>query len=268
MAEYTRYVAIGDSFTEGVGDPDPTGRFEFRGWADRVAEVMASRSTDFGYANLAIRGKKMDQIVAEQLDECLALRPDLVTVYAGANDLIRPSVDVDAVVAQYDALIGRLVDSGATVVLWTAADTHGGGLFGALRGRFAVYNELVREIAADRGLLLLDYWRMREYRDPRMWEFDRIHMSSSGHLRMAIAVLDLLGVPHSLVAEELGPAPAIPPAEQRAINRRWRREFAYPWISRRVRGVSSGDGLPPKYPTLTRPVGLGADVDADEVAGR
>lgn len=221
--------------------------------------MLAARSPDFGYANLAIRGKKMDQIVAEQVDQCLDLGPDLVTVYAGANDLIRPSVDVDAVVRVYDEMLGRLADSGATVVVWTAADTHGGGLFGALRGRFAIYNELVREIAADRNLVLLDYWRMKEYRDLRMWEFDRIHMSVPGHLRMAIAVLDVLGVPHDLEVPDLGPEPVITPAEDREIKRKWRREFAYPWISRRVRGISTGDGLPPKYPTLLRPVGVSAD---------
>lgn len=255
MSEFLRYVAIGDSFTEGVGDPDPTGTHEFRGWSDRVAEVMAARSPEFGYANLAIRGKKMGQIVDEQLDDCLALQPDLVTVYAGANDLIRPSVDVDAVIEAYDAMLARLADSGATVMVWTAADTRGSGIFGALRGRFAVYNELVREIADARGLVLLDYWRLKDYRDLRMWEFDRIHMSSPGHLRMAIEVLDVLGVPHDLIAEDLGPEPEVTAAEDCEIKRKWRREFAYPWISRRVRGISTGDGLPPKYPTLLRPVG-------------
>ncbi|GAA1000823.1 SGNH/GDSL hydrolase family protein [Nocardiopsis tropica] len=256
MSEYQRYVAIGDSFTEGVGDPDPTGTHEYRGWSDRVAEVMAARDPGFGYANLAIRGKKMDQIVDEQLDAALALQPDLVTVYAGANDLIRPSVDVDAVVQTYDALIARLIDAGATVLMWTAADSHGSGIFGALRGRFAVYNELVREIADRRGALLLDYWRMKEYRDLRMWEFDRIHMSEPGHLRMAIEVLDVLGVPHTLQVPDLGPVPEISAAEDREIKRKWRREFAYPWVVRRVRGISTGDGLPPKYPTLMRPVGV------------
>ena len=123
----------------------------------------------------------------------------------------------------------------------------------------------VREIAADRNLVLLDYWRMKEYRDLRMWEFDRIHMSQPGHLRMAIEVLDVLGVPHALEVPDLGPEPVITPAEDRAIKKRWRREFAYPWISRRVRGISTGDGLPPKYPTLLRPVGV--DAGEPEPAG-
>ena len=69
-------VALGDSFTEGVGDPDPQRPNGVRGWADRVAEVLAARTADFGYANLAIRGRKLPQVLAEQLEPALALRPD------------------------------------------------------------------------------------------------------------------------------------------------------------------------------------------------
>src|SRR3546814_1658686 len=90
---FSRYVALGDSFTEGVGDPDPTSPNGLRGWADLVAEQLAKHSDDFGYANLAIRGRKLDPILAEQLEPAVAMRPDLVTIYAGGNDLLRPKVD-------------------------------------------------------------------------------------------------------------------------------------------------------------------------------
>src|SRR6187397_2071644 len=68
VVSFQRYVAIGDSFTEGVGDPDPTRPNGLRGWADRVAEVLAQQTDDFGYANLAIRGRKLDAILAEQIE--------------------------------------------------------------------------------------------------------------------------------------------------------------------------------------------------------
>jgi lysophospholipase L1-like esterase len=64
---FQRYVAIGDSFTEGVGDPDPTRPNGLRGWADRVAEVLAAGDPGFGYANLAIRGRKLAGILDGQL---------------------------------------------------------------------------------------------------------------------------------------------------------------------------------------------------------
>ena len=103
---FHRYVALGDSFTEGVGDPDPERPNGLRGWADRVAEVLATRTDDFGYANLAIRGRKLDGILAEQVEPALALEPDLVTIYAGANDIMRPRVDLDALADRYDGGAG------------------------------------------------------------------------------------------------------------------------------------------------------------------
>ena len=104
---FHRYVALGDSFTEGVGDPDPSRPNGLRGWADRVAEVLATQTDDFGYANLAIRGRKLAPIVAEQVDAAIALEPDLITVHGGGNDVLRPRVDIDALAATYDAAVAR-----------------------------------------------------------------------------------------------------------------------------------------------------------------
>ena len=194
---FHRYVALGDSFTEGVGDPDATRPNGLRGWADRVAEVLAAASDDFGYANLAIRGRKLHAILEEQVGPALALRPDLVTIYAGANDILRPRVDLDALVADYDAALARLAGSGARLLVWTAFDPGGSALYRPVRGRFALYNELVRESADRHGADVVDFWRLREYRDWRLWDADRMHMGPAGHQRMAIEVLDTLGVEHA-----------------------------------------------------------------------
>lgn len=87
-----RLVCLGDSFTEGVGDEDPSSPNGVRGWADRAAGQLAANDQGFRYANLAIRGKLLGQILAEQLEPALALNPDVVTLYAGGNDLMRPKV--------------------------------------------------------------------------------------------------------------------------------------------------------------------------------
>ena len=250
---FHRYVALGDSFTEGVGDADPDRPNGVRGWADRVAAVLATETDDFGYANLAIRGRKLRAVIAEQIDPALALEPDLVTIYAGANDIMRPSVDIDALVADYDEALGRLVSGGAHLLVFTAFDPGGFPVFGTMRGRFAVYNEFVREIAERRGAILVDFWRLRDYRAFGMWADDRMHMSSAGHQRMAIAVLDALGVAHDLAPLDLPAAPRLTKREQRAANVDWVRTHAAPWIKRRLTGKSSGDTLDPRYPTLTRP---------------
>jgi lysophospholipase L1-like esterase len=247
---FARYVALGDSFTEGVGDPDPARPNGLRGWADRVAEVLAGSNPGFGYANLAIRGRKLRTILDEQLEPALALAPDLVTSYAGANDIIRPRVDIDALAASYDEAVGRLAGTGATVVLFTAFDPGGSAIYRPLRGRFALYTEAVREIADRHGTRLVDFWRMREYRDWGYWDTDRMHLGPAGHQRMAMAVLDTLGVAHRL--EPLAPAehPELTGRELRAKNVEWARSHAAPWVHRRLTGRSSGDGIAPKRPGL------------------
>lgn len=248
---FHRYVALGDSFTEGVGDHDATRPNGVRGWADRVAEALADRTDDFGYANLAIRGRKLDAILAEQVEPALVLEPDLVTVYAGGNDILRPKVDVDGLVARYGEAVGRLTATGATVLVFTGFDLGFAPVFRHLRGRVATYNELVREVADEHGATIVDYWRRREYRDARLWDVDRMHMSAAGHERMAAIVLDTLGVDHDITPEELGPLPEMDRRQRRDADLAWARAHAAPWVQRRLRGTSSGDGLTPKHPTLT-----------------
>ncbi|MFT4287104.1 SGNH/GDSL hydrolase family protein [Nocardioides sp.] len=252
---FQRYVAIGDSFTEGVGDPDPSRPNGVRGWADRVAEVLATHSPDFQYANLAVRGRKMLPILAEQIEPALALAPDLVTLNAGGNDLIRPKVDIDALIDALDVAVSRLLAGGTTVALFTHGDGGSSGVFGAIRGRVAVYNELLRDlISRHEGIVLVDNWRLKDGRDLRVWDEDRLHLNPIGHQGVAINVLDTLGVPH-----DLRPLP-IPdivktPRQQRREDLAWVRNHLLPWVGRRLRRASSGDGISAKYPTLTPPPG-------------
>lgn len=250
---FHRYVALGDSFTEGVGDHDPSLPNGVRGWADRFAEVLAGRADDFAYANLAIRGRKLLPILDEQIEPALALKPDLVSLYAGANDVLRPRVDIDRLAAAYDKALGTLVVGGAHLLLFTAYDPGDSAIFGALRGRFAIYNELVREIAEKYEATLVDFWRMRDYRDDRLWDTDRMHMSSAGHQRMAIEALSALGIDHDLKPLPLEPKPTLTKAQRRAANVDWAKSHAGPWLKRRVTGVSSGDNLSARRPEFDAP---------------
>ncbi len=251
---FRRYVALGDSFTEGLGDPDPTRPHGLRGWADRVADVLsegaAAAGEDFGYANLAIRGRKLDPIIDQQVEPAIALEPDLVTIYAGANDILRPKVDIDRIVGRYDEALGRLADTGAHVVVFTAFDPAHSAIYRTVRGRFAIYTELVRAAADRHAATVVDFWRMREYTDWGYWDDDRMHMGTPGHQRMAIAVLDALGVPHDL--EAIPPRVLTPPPlGQRVRNDlTWARESMLPWVHRRLAGRSSGDGMEPRFGTF------------------
>jgi len=250
---FLRYVALGDSFTEGVGDDDPARPNGVRGWADRVAEVLAGQpgADDFGYANLAIRGRKLGQIVTEQIDPALAMSPDLVTIYAGANDILRPSVDIDALAATYDEAVGRLAASGATVGIFTSFDPGSYALFKPTRGRYAIYTEHVREIADRHGCVVLDMWRTgRNAPAWAIWSQDRLHLNAVGHHYIAEMVLDTLGIPHTFRQPTLTPPRLATRREARTENVAWAREHLGPWIHRRATGRSSGDTVSPKRPEL------------------
>ncbi|RDI46723.1 SGNH/GDSL hydrolase family protein [Nocardia mexicana] len=252
-----RYVALGDSFTEGVGDDDPAYPNGSRGWADRVAAALARTDPGFEYANLAIRGRLMRGVVDEQLPHALALRPDLVTISAGGNDILRPQVDLDQLVDSYAEMVRALRATGARVLVFTAFDGTWNPIYRMLRGRMAIYNELIREFADDLGAEIVDFWRMGDFADPRLWSWDRLHLSTAGHERMAAAVLEVLGFPDPL---HPAPLPSVPPRSDRARRREdlvWAKEFLAPWIMRRIKGTSSGDGLAPKYPAYVR----AADID-------
>jgi lysophospholipase L1-like esterase len=248
-----RYVALGDSFTEGVGDPDSARPNGVRGWADQVAEALAKQArkegTEFRYANLAIRGRKLDGILKEQINPAVSMAPDLITIYAGANDIMRPKVDIDALINRYEAGLVTLAGTGARLLVWTAFDPAGSAIFRPLRGRFALYSELVRWAAEKVGAEIVDFWRFREYRDWGLWDPDRLHMGPLGHQQMAHRVLDQLAIPHDIA--DLGERDPLATSATMG-DLAWTKEHLLPWLHRRITGRSSGDNLSPRRPTLTR----------------
>lgn len=246
---YSRYVAIGDSWTEGVGDPDQDRPHGLRGWADRVAEALAAGRDDFRYANLAVRGRTVEEIIDQQLAPALDLKPDLLTLQGAGNDLLHVRVDIDALVKSIDAAVVQANDVGARVVLFTHG-TPAAGPFRALRGRIAVFNELLREVVDARGAVLVDNWRLSEARDPRYWDPDRIHLSPFGHHLAALHVLDTLGVHHDNEPLALPEPPVLTRRERLLADLEWTRAFAGPWIRRRLTGRSLGDGVTAKRPVL------------------
>ena len=247
---FHRYVALGDSFTEGVGDPDraaPTaGAAGPTGWRRCSPPAPRTSATPTSPSGAASSRRS-----SPSRSTGPALRPDLVTLYAGGN-ILRPKVDIDALVVDYANAVGRLSSSGAHIVMFTGFDLGFAPVFRHLRGRVAVYNELVREVADDHGATIVGFWRLREFRDPRLWDVDRMHLSAAGHERMSHAVLRALGAEPDRPVPDLAHAPHRSKKEQRAENLEWARTHLAPWVKRRVQGTSSGDGVSPKHPALTR----------------
>lgn len=245
---WRRFVALGDSFTEGIGDPIPGTADDHRGWADRVAEVLGSKVDDFAYANLAIRGRLISQIVDAQIEPALALKPDLITFSAGGNDVIRPGSDPDAVSQLFEDAVVRLSESGATVVVFTAIDTNFTSVFRGIRGKVAIYNENIRGIAEKYGCIVADQWALKEIQDMRFFDDDRLHLNALGHHEVARMVLRTLNVPNDLQPMQPDPFPTRTWREARAVDLVWAREHLVPWVLRRVRHQSSGDNITAKRP--------------------
>jgi hypothetical protein len=198
----------------------------------------------------------MNEILADQLQTAVMLEPDLVIVYAGMNDLLLARNDIDAMMPRYADALKTLQQTGAHVLAFTAGDLGTVPLFRRLRGRAAVYNELLRGVADDLGLQLVDFWRFTEFRDPRLWAGDRIHLSPLGHERMAAKVLDTLTVPHQLTTRSAALLASTPPERSVWSNMRWWAAFAAPWIAKRIRRATPGADIGPKYSTLTRPTSI------------
>lgn len=257
---WRRYVALGDSFTEGIGDPVADRPGYHRGWADRVAEELSRLVPDgerFAYANLAVRGKLLDQIAADQIDPALELQPDLVSICAGGNDILRRA-DPDEVAVRLDTAVERLAATGATILLFNATDVKETPVLGRIRGKVAIYNENVRTIAARHDALVPDMWSLKVLARPEMWAEDRLHFSPTGHHTIAAMVLETLNVQHDLEPFVPKPLPTRTWRTARAQDAVWARTHLVPWVIRRIKGVSSGDGISAKRPEAA-PV-FGADM--------
>jgi lysophospholipase L1-like esterase len=255
----TRLVCVGDSFTEGMCDDlRPDGHHI--GWSDRVAHALARQAAADGgeleYANLAVRGKLLDQVVDEQVDVAASFSPTITTFHAGPNDVLRSGTDLDDLFRRYDAAVARVAAFSGRAVLFTSIG-HAGGtgrLAEFLADRFARFNENVRSVGVRYWALVVDLEPVQVLTDRRLWDTDRLHLNPDGHRRVAAAVLEQLDVRDpGLLGGEPGwwrvPLPVRPPTSRQealATDLAWARDHLAPWVMRRIRGTSSGDGRDPK----------------------
>ncbi|MCM2391656.1 SGNH/GDSL hydrolase family protein [Streptomyces albipurpureus] len=247
-AHYTSFVAVGDSFTEGMSDLLPDGTY--RGWADLLAARLAARTEGFRYANLAVRGKLIGQIVDEQVGTAAAMHADVVTLVGGLNDTLRPQCDMGRVRGLLEEAVEKLAPSCGQLVLM-----HSPGRQGPMLARFRPRMEElfahIDTLAARHGARVVDLHGSGALGDPRLWDEDRLHLTAEGHRRVAEAVWQTLG----LTAEDDWRTPlstAVPQrwAARRTADLQFARRHLGPWIGRRLLGRSSGDGLPAKRPEL------------------
>ena len=240
-----RYVALGDSSTEGMCDPDGAGGWI--GWSQRLAQRHAQVHGEVAWANLAVRGSTCREILTTQLAPAVALQPTVATVFGGMNDLLRVVRPVDDVLADLTTMWRTMQATGATVATLTLPDLgEVVPIARPLRSRVRRLNEGIRA-SAEHGVVVVDIAASPTATDPRLWAEDRLHANAEGHRRIADALAAALGLP----AREWGDLPGEPVAWGRDDHRHWRRAHLYPWIGRRLRGISSGDGLAPRHPDWT-----------------
>ncbi len=200
------FLALGDSFTEGLNDRVP-GHGAYRGWADRFADLLAADQPGLRYANLAIRGKLLGEVADEQVPRAVELRPDLVSLAAGGNDILRPGSDPDVLAQTFDEAVAQLRGAGCQVLLFTGFDPSAFPVIRMLRGKVAAYNMHLRAIAGARDCVLVDLWTMQVLLDRRMWSADRLHLNTEGHRRVALFVAETAGVPVPVPADWRAPVP-------------------------------------------------------------
>ena len=246
---HTSLVAVGDSFTEGMSDLLPDG--SYRGWADVLAGRMAAQTPGFRYANLAVRGKLIGQIVDEQVDFAATMRPDVITLVGGLNDALRPKCDMGRVRGLLTEAVERLAPSCEQLVLMRSPGRQG-PVLERFRPRMEELFACVDDLAARHGALVVDLYGAPSLADPRLWGVDRLHLTTEGHRRVAEAVWQTLGYAAQDPQWRTPPPPTAPPhwLARRTEDIRFTRQYLLPWIGRRLTGRSSGDGLPAKRPEL------------------
>jgi lysophospholipase L1-like esterase len=249
-APLSRYVAVGDSFTEGLDDLREDG--SPRGWSDRVADVLAQTEPDFRYANLAVRSLRIDAIVEHQVSVAVAMRPDLVTIAAGGNDLLDVRPDLDHIAARMEAAIRALTSTGAVTVVFAGFDPRARLPLGRLISRrTSAYNARVVATADRYGAVLIDLWSMPELSDARLWSPDRLHLSAVGHVHVAGVVLDRIGRPTPAGwPVRLGQPATRSRLRPKVDDVTWSHQHFLPWAIRKIRGRATGDGRTAKRPAL------------------
>ncbi|CAN2227315.1 TesA Lysophospholipase L1 and related esterases [Candidatus Nanopelagicaceae bacterium] len=249
---FKRFIALGDSFTEGMTDEVIDGNY--RGWADRVADILTLQTSEFTYVNLAVRGKLVKQVTEDQVPLAIPLitgKETLLSFHAGANDVLRPNYRPENVFPIYNEAVRKLAATGATLMLFTVLERTGntGKTADMWAERFGTFNKNIRAIAAEVGAIIVDANEEKFLSDRRLLAFDRLHLNPLGHDRVAQGVLEVLGMPFD--PNWRLPLPIAKPTPwlvKKATSAAWFITFALPWIWRRIRGKSSGDGRSAKYP--------------------
>lgn len=252
---WNTFVSVGDSLTEGMCDASRMPAGEYRGWADRLAMFLAGsslRNGEMRYANLAVRSRLVDDVVGHQVPRALSWGADLVSILTGGNDLVRPSSDPVALAARVDDAVAAIRSTSADALLVTMYRPQFMFL-SPLARRAEIFNECLRHTAERHGAILVDLWKLPEFTDQKAWAPDRVHLSSRGHRALAYHAAEMLGLTNLATIVGLDrlfhdePEVDDDPGASRVSTVEWAGRHAVPWLYRKARGRSAGDGRVAKH---------------------
>ena len=255
---YRSYVAIGDSLSEGLGDFTFETNRHGNGWADRLALLLAREVEDLGhefhFANLALRGSKLSKIMGEQLQKALRLQPDLVTVMAGSNDLMSKTENLPGLQETFRSGVQQLLSAGCDVIVANTINPVHLRVFRPLREKAQLLSQIIEDVADEFEIPVLDVFSIQDFSQLRYWAKDMVHFSGHGHIVVANQAAKILGLKYQF-AESID---NLSNGDSRSAfeTLSWIARDVIPYCERKLRGVTSGDGMSSKHQKLDiyRPV--------------
>ena len=246
---YRSYVAIGDSLSEGLGDFTFSDNRHHNGWTDRLAGILAREAKDanydFHFANLSLRGSKLETIMGHQVAKALALQPDLVSVMAGSNDLLSKEEALPRLREQYRDGLHQLLAAGCDVVVANTLNPLHLKVFKPLRYRAERFSEMIGDVAAEFEIPVLDVYGIEDFEQLFYWAKDMVHFSGHGHITVANRAAELLELRYRY--PQVDPNNLTPVTRSIIETMAWIGSDVIPFLQRKLKGVTSGDGMDPKH---------------------
>ncbi|MGW0997358.1 SGNH/GDSL hydrolase family protein [Streptomyces sp. NPDC002523] len=229
-----RFVALGDSLTEGVGDPVGDG---WRGWAALLAGGLAAGTGQAEFTNLAVSGAQTLDVLERQAPAALELRPDLASVVIGVNDTLRNTYDIHAVAARLDRVYASFTAQGTTLLTACLPDPGAmlrlpAALARPLARRQRAVNAVVHALSDRYGAIHLHASEGVWLTDRALWSADRLHPGERGHRQLAVRFHALLAEAGLATGAPPSPEPEFP-APTRSASLLWLATAGTGWVVRR-----------------------------------
>lgn len=191
---WKRFVAIGDSFTEGIGDE--VEGIALKSWVDHFVQLCVN---DIEYANFAKRGLVTKEIRSQQLEKALTFNPDLVSLIAGANDVLKGRWNHYAYKEDMKCMIDTLSETGADIMIANLPDFTVRLPFSTekkqvLKEQLLEANEVILSLSREHQLHHIDFWNHQLVNDNTLWSKDFIHPNSKGYVKVAELIFSSLPV--------------------------------------------------------------------------